>query len=99
MTTQTHMYREIREIPDATRRLLSEGRKAIEIAADDLRHAAPQFISTVARGSSDHAATYFKYASELTLGLPVASIGPSISSIYGADLLLGNSACIGISQS
>ncbi|MDB2423202.1 SIS domain-containing protein [Paracoccaceae bacterium] len=99
MTTQTHMYREIREIPDATRRLLSEGREAIEIAADDLRHTAPQFISTVARGSSDHAATYFKYASELTLGLPVASIGPSISSIYGADLLLGNSACIGISQS
>ena len=62
MTTQTHMYREIREIPDATRRLLSEGREAIEIAADDLRHTAPQFISTVARGSSDHAATYFKYA-------------------------------------
>lgn len=99
MTAQTHMYREIREIPDVTRRLLSEGREAIEIAADDLRRTAPHFISTVARGSSDHAATYFKYASELILGLPVASIGPSIASIYGAELQLGHSACIGISQS
>jgi glucosamine--fructose-6-phosphate aminotransferase (isomerizing) len=99
MTPQTHMYREICEIPDATRRLLSQGREAIELAADDLRQASPLFISTVARGSSDHAATYFKYASELTLGLPVASIGPSIASIYSAKLQLGNSACIGISQS
>lgn len=99
MTPKTHMYREIREIPDATRLLLGKGRDAIELAADDLRQTAPHFISTVARGSSDHAATYFKYASELTLGLPVASIGPSISSIYGAELQLGNSACIGVSQS
>lgn len=99
MTTQTHMYREIREIPDAVRKLLTEGRAAIELAADDLRHTSPNFISTVARGSSDHAATYFKYASELALGMPVASIGPSIASIYGAELNLGNSACIGISQS
>jgi len=99
MTAQTHMYREIREIPDAIRRLLNEGREGIEIAADDLRRAAPHFISTVARGSSDHAATYFKYAAELTLGLPVASIGPSIASIYGAELQLRHSACIAISQS
>ncbi len=99
MTAPTHMYREIREIPDATRRLLNEGRDAIETAADDLRRASPHFISTVARGSSDHAATYFKYASELTLGIPVASIGPSIASIYGAELQLEHSACIGISQS
>jgi len=99
MTAQTHMYREIREIPDATRRLLGQGREAIEAAADDLRQSAPLFISTVARGSSDHAATFFKYASELTTGLPVASIGPSIASIYGAELQLGKSACISISQS
>lgn len=99
MITKTHMYREIREIPDATKLLLTDGRAAIEVAADDLRRAAPLFISTVARGSSDHAATYFKYACELTLGLPVASIGPSIASIYDADLQLGHSACIGVSQS
>ncbi|MGR3292304.1 MAG: SIS domain-containing protein, partial [Paracoccaceae bacterium] len=36
---------------------------------------------------------------ELTLGLPVASIGPSIASIFGAQLKLGSAASISISQS
>jgi len=54
---------------------------------------------SVARGSSDHVATYFKYASELLLGLPVASVGPSVASVYGRPLRLAGSACIAISQS
>lgn len=95
----THMYREIREIPEATRRLLTEGRNQIHVAAAGLREANPNLVVTVARGSSDHAATYFKYACELTLGIPVASVGPSIASIYDADLLLPNAVCVGISQS
>ena len=55
--------------------------------------------STVARGSSDHAASFLKYAVELTAGMPVASVGPSIASIYGAKLKLDGSACLAISQS
>ncbi|MBL4646459.1 MAG: SIS domain-containing protein [Rhizobiales bacterium] len=93
------MHREIREIPDAVARFVSEGHSALETTAEELRRYDPRFICTVARGSSDHAATFFKYAAELTLGLPVASIGPSIASIYGAKLRLANSVCIGISQS
>ena len=99
VNTTTHMYREIRDIPDATRMLLTDGREQIRAAAAKLRDADPNLIITVARGSSDHAATHFKYACELTIGVPVASIGPSIVSIYGAKLKLENSACIGISQS
>jgi len=99
MATETHMYREIREIPAATQRMLHGSREVIERTTAELRQTNPRFISTVARGSSDHAATYFKYAAELTLGLPVASVGPSIASIYGAELQLENSVCIGISQS
>jgi glucosamine--fructose-6-phosphate aminotransferase (isomerizing) len=53
----------------------------------------------VARGSSDHAATYLKYAVELAAGVPVASVGPSVASIYGRRLRLDGAACIGISQS
>ncbi len=97
--TQTHMAREVAEIPAAARRLLGEGRGAIEAAAADLRDVNPAFVSTVARGSSDHAATYLKYACELSLGLPVASIGPSVASIFGARLKLGGAACFSISQS
>ncbi len=98
-TTPTKMAMEIEEIPDALRRLLGGSRARIEAAADELRRADPQVITTVARGSSDHAATYLKYAIELLAGVPVASIGPSIASIYQARLKLQNAATIAISQS
>lgn len=99
MTQQTHMFREIHEIPAATERLLSTGRAAIQSTAAAIRARNPVFVSTIARGSSDHAATFLKYACELSLGLPVASIGPSIASIFNARLKLADSACIAISQS
>ena len=98
-TNSTFMRKEILDIPDAAETLLRVGRPAIESAARDLRAANPAFVSTVARGSSDHAATFLKYACELSLGLPVASIGPSIASIFDAQLRLAGSACIAISQS
>ena len=95
----TQMRREVLEIPDAVERLLTDGAAAIEAAAEALRARDPLFLATVARGSSDHVATYLKYASELMLGVPVASVGPSVASIYKAPLKLGNAACIGVSQS
>ncbi len=95
----TQMRREVLEIPDAVERLLTAGVPDITAAADTLRKADPAFLTTVARGSSDHVATYLKYASELLLGVPVASIGPSIASIYNAPLKLRGAGCISISQS
>lgn len=99
MTSQTYMRREILDIPQATARLLSEGRSAIKAAAQDLERANPLNILTVARGSSDHASMFLKYACEIELGIPVASVGPSVASIFGAQLKLGSSACLAISQS
>ena len=64
-----------------------------------MRAVDPGLVVTVARGSSDHAATYLKYAVELVAGVPVASVGPSVASVYGRQLRLGGAACIGISQS
>ncbi|MEM9779460.1 MAG: SIS domain-containing protein [Pseudomonadota bacterium] len=93
------MYREVREIPEAVDRLLNAGGGAIQSAAAALRERDPAFLVSVARGSSDHVATYFKYASELLLGLPVASVGPSVASVYKRPLKLGQGACIAISQS
>ncbi len=87
------------EIPEAVGRLLSEGRTKTVRTASALRDHDPDFVVTVARGSSDHAATFFKYACELMLGIPVASIGPSTTSIFGARLRLRSAACIAVSQS
>ncbi|MEM8630562.1 MAG: SIS domain-containing protein [Pseudomonadota bacterium] len=97
--TKTQMRREIEEIPAAVERLIAKGSPGIAKAAARARALDPRFAVTVARGSSDHIATYLKYASELLLGLPVASVGPSVASIYGARLKLAGSLCLSVSQS
>ena len=99
MTLPSQMRQEIAEIPAAVARLLAQGGPAIETAAKALRDADPAVIISVARGSSDHAATYFKYITELIAGVPVASVGPSVASVYRSKLKLGRSACLAISQS
>lgn len=95
----TQMRREVLEIPAAVDRLLTDGAADMKRTANALRERNPSFIISVARGSSDHVATYFKYASELLMGVPVASVGPSVASIYQRRLNLTGSACISVSQS
>jgi glucosamine--fructose-6-phosphate aminotransferase (isomerizing) len=97
--TTTLMRAEIDEAPAAVRRLLDQSRDAIAEAGARLRAVDPKVIVTVARGSSDHASAFFKYACEITTGVPVASLGPSIASIFGAPLRLEGSAALAISQS
>lgn len=97
--TQTHMAREVAEIPTAAARFLTQTAPAVQDAALAMQKLDPSLIVTVARGSSDHAATYLKYAVELLAGVPVASVGPSIASIYGRPLRLSGAVCVGISQS
>lgn len=97
--TQSHMAREVAEIPEAAARFLDRSREALAEAARALRARDPVVIATVARGSSDHAASYLKYAIELQAGIPVASLGPSVASIYNRPLRMTGGACIGISQS
>ena len=95
----SHMQAEVTEIPQAIARMLAASGPAIAQAGAALRALDPGLILTVARGSSDHAATYLKYAVELTAGVPVASVGPSVASVYGRPLRLSDAACVGISQS
>ncbi|NOD64779.1 MULTISPECIES: SIS domain-containing protein [unclassified Ruegeria] len=95
----TLMRQEINEIPVAVDRLLTEGSEAIKSAAQEVRARDPRFLISVARGSSDHACSYLKYASELLLGLPMASVGPSVKSIYGVDMRCPNALCVSVSQS
>jgi len=99
MADQTHMRLEIEEIPDATRRLLADSAEQMKAAGLALKAKDPAMIATIARGSSDHATAFLKYAIELTAGIPVASIGPSIVSIYGRELKLRRCAVLAVSQS
>ena len=95
----SYMRQEIEEIPSAIARLLSEGRDDFVRGGEALRQRDPAVIVTIARGSSDHASSFLKYAIELLSGIPVASIGPSVVSIYGRELKLARAAAIATSQS
>lgn len=98
-TSPSLMQQETREAADAVARLWSRSGEAIAKVGTLLRDLNPPFIALCARGSSDHAATFFKYACEMQLGLPVVSMGPSIASVYETPLRLKGAAMLLISQS
>jgi glutamine---fructose-6-phosphate transaminase (isomerizing) len=95
----TAMAAEIAETPDAVARFLDREGPTLSALGGRLRALAPPFVATCARGSSDHAANYFGYGLEILTGIPVASIGPSIASIYRAPLRLKGALMISVSQS
>lgn len=95
----THMAAEVASIPALTQTLLTQGDELAAQFGARLRDLHPNVVTTIARGSSDHASAYLKYAIELLIGVPVASAGPSISSVYGAPMHLEKAASIAISQS
>lgn len=95
----SQMAQEINEIPDASRRQIESGLSQYIEAGRVAAAGRPRGFVTCARGTSDHAATFFKYVMETRTGLPVASLGPSIASVYKTKLQLEDFVCISISQS
>ena len=95
----SHMAREAAEAPEAVARFLDHNGKVLTALGARLRQMPPPVVLTSARGSSDNAAGYFKYLTEILLGVPCASMGASVVSVYGANLKAKGSLCITISQS
>ena len=81
------------------------------LIADLLERALPQvqdiaarfpaftYALIAARGSSDHAATYAKYAWESMAGYPVALAAPSLYTVYEMPPRMDGALVIGVSQS
>ncbi len=97
--TETFMAAEIRETPAVVAALMAEQGRAIAELGRALRARDPAVVVTCARGSSDNAAAVFKYLCEILLGVPVASMGPSVASLYGAPLKLRTAVVVSVSQS
>jgi len=97
--SKTLMFTEASEGGAAVRRFLELNRAALADLAAHLRANPPRSVTTCARGSSDHAATYGKYLIETMLGVPTSSAALSVASIYAAPVVAENSLCIAISQS
>jgi glucosamine--fructose-6-phosphate aminotransferase (isomerizing) len=92
------MFREGAESADAVARQGADP-AALRRIGEALRRRSPSVVITCARGSSDHAATFAKYAIETRIGVPVASAAPSVASVYASRLRAEGAACIAISQS
>ncbi|MEM1412244.1 MAG: SIS domain-containing protein [Pseudomonadota bacterium] len=93
------MFREAAEAADVVQRQLDRNSRTVRDIGALLRVHNPDFLITVARGSSDHAATFIKYLVETQTGRFTASAAPSVSSLYAAPMRFERSACLVVSQS
>ncbi len=93
------MLEEAREAPARVAALLAADRERYEAIAAHLRAAPPPFAVTVARGSSDHAASYAATLLALLAGIVTASLPPSTITRYRAKLRLERALALAISQS
>ena len=92
------MAAEIIEQPDAWRRLLSEGREQFNTVAQRIAAFDPSMVLFVARGTSDHAALYGKYLTEIVAQRPAGLGPPSTMTAYGARPRLDRVLMVGVSQ-
>lgn len=97
--TETQLEKEIRQQPEVLRRLIAEESARVAELAAHLRQAGPRFVLIAARGSSDNAAIYGKYALGVFAGLPVALAAPSVVTYYGRMPDVKEALVVGISQS
>jgi len=93
------MFQEIGEAGDAVARQLGHNAELLAELGTRLRALDPPLVATIARGSSDCCALYLKYLVEIVSGVPCASIGPSIATLYRAPMRLQGAVSVAISQS
>ena len=93
------MLREALEAPRVVERLFKENAPEARDLGRFLAKRAPTFAFTVARGSSDHAATYAQYLTGIAAGLYAGSLPPSLLGIYRAELSLSGALGLFFSQS
>src|SRR5712691_2207714 len=91
------LEQEIWSQPEVITRLLEREIRHVEQIVAQLP--AFDYVLIAARGSSDHAATYAKYAWTTLAGYPVALAAPSLLTMYKAPPRLAGALVVGISQS
>jgi glutamine---fructose-6-phosphate transaminase (isomerizing) len=93
----SQLAREIARQPEVLAHLLERELDRIGEIAAALRPF--DYVVIAARGSSDHAAIYAKYAWAALGGAAVALATPSLHTLYGAPPRMANALVVGISQS
>lgn len=95
----TKMFREAGQAASVVAAQLVANADRIQALAERLRAAPPRVVVTIARGSSDHAATFARYLIETRAGVLTSSAGLSVSSVYDASPNLDGALVLAISQS
>jgi len=90
---------EAREAAAGARRQIATCAPVFGMLARRFSNAPPAVVVTCARGSSDHAAMYGKYVLETTVGCVVASVGPSVASLYRRAPAFSGALFVAVSQS
>lgn len=96
---QTLMYQEALQSADVVAHMLATDAVRCEQWARQVVGYRPSQVVTVARGSSDHAATYIAGLITLLTGKVVASLPMSQVSLYQAKLDVRNTLALAVSQS
>jgi glucosamine--fructose-6-phosphate aminotransferase (isomerizing) len=91
------MASDIAEQPEVFARLLAAPH--IAPIAERIRQRQPRQVIFTARGTSDHAALYAAYLTEIRLGIPAGLASPSAITVYGARPDLRDCLVVGVSQS
>ena len=95
----TLMEKEIMEQPRALVDCENVNKETMDKLVAELKATNPTHIVLAARGTSDHAGTYFKYLCEVFKGIPVSLAAPSVVTAYGGKLNLKDAVVIAVSQS
>ena len=96
---RTLMFAEAQEASAVVGRQRERNADVIAKLASRLRTHKPRAVVTLARGSSDHAATFARYLIETRGHVLTSSVSPSIASIYDAMPDLSGTVALAISQS
>lgn len=95
----SQMLNDAKQAAECVRTLLSRDADTYAGLGRRLRELNPPCVTTIARGSSDHAATYANYLIPLCTGKVVASLAPSIVTVLRARLDMSKHFVLAVSQS
>src|SRR4051794_15140447 len=89
-----HMAAEIAAQPGVWQQVLASAPSQVADVVRSIEGRRPRFVLLAARGTSDHAALYAKYLTEVWWGLPAGPVSPSTTTVYDPqpdlpDVLLG----------
>lgn len=93
------MIKEALEAPELVHLKLAHNRLNLQETGEYLREFDPAMVVSIARGSSDHAASYISYLISTRLGILTSSLPPSLVTLQQARLRFQKVLALAVSQS